>query len=108
MWPLAKNLAGSQTMADRFQLIAGGMELVNGFSELNDPIEQRQRLEAQELLRKEENKEAHPMDEEFIEMLEYGMPPAAGLAISIDRLTMLLTDAHNIKEVILFPTMRPR
>ncbi|OGF63260.1 lysine--tRNA ligase [Candidatus Giovannonibacteria bacterium RIFCSPLOWO2_01_FULL_44_40] len=108
MSPLAKNLAGSQTMADRFQLIAGGMELVNGFSELNDPIEQRQRLEAQELLRKEENKEAHPMDEEFIEMLEYGMPPAAGLAISIDRLTMLLTDAHNIKEVILFPTMRPR
>lgn len=106
--PLAKSKDGSSKIADRFQLIVGGVELVNGFSELNDPLEQRKRLEEQENLRKKENKEAHPMDEEFIEMLEYGMPPAAGLAVSIDRLTMLLTDTHNIKEVILFPTMKPR
>lgn len=108
MSPLAKSLPGNNKIVDRFQLIVGGIELVNGFSELNDPLEQRRRLEEQENLRKKENKEAHPMDEEFIEMLEYGMPPAAGLAVSIDRLTMLLTDTHNIKEVILFPTMKPR
>lgn len=108
MSPLAKNFIGNPGIVDRFQLIVGGLELINGFSELNDPVEQRRRLKAQEVLRKEENKEAHPMDEEFIEMLEYGMPPAAGIGVSIDRLTMLLTDAHNIKEVILFPTMKPR
>ena len=108
MSPLAKNISGNSGIVDRFQLILGGVELVNGFSELNDPEEQKARLETQETLRKTENKEAHPMDEEFIEMLEYGMPPAAGLAVSIDRLAMLLTDTHNVKEVILFPTMKPR
>lgn len=108
MSPLAKSIKGSPKIVDRFQLIVGGVELINGFSELNDPEEQKKRLEAQEKLRMAENKEAHPMDEEFIEMLEYGMPPAAGLAISIDRLTMLLTDTRNIKEVIIFPTMKPK
>ncbi|QQG42365.1 MAG: lysine--tRNA ligase [Candidatus Giovannonibacteria bacterium] len=115
MSPLAKNLpdgkagiSGNPKIVDRFQLIVGGLELANGFSELNDPEEQRRRLEAQEKLRAAENKEAHPMDEEFIEMLEYGMPPAAGLAVSIDRLAMLLTNTHNIKEVIIFPTMKPK
>ena len=108
MSPLAKNRAGNLKIVDRFQLIVGGIELINGFSELNDPEEQRKRLEAQEKLRAAENKEAHPMDEDFIEMLEYGMPPAAGLAVSIDRLAMLLTDMHNIKEVIIFPTMKPK
>ena len=115
MSPLAKNLpdgkagiSGNPKIVDRFQLIVGGLELANGFSELNDPEEQKRRLEAQEKLRAAENKEAHPMDEEFIEMLEYGMPPAAGVGLSIDRLTMLLTGTHNIKEVIIFPTMRPR
>ncbi|HBT81241.1 lysine--tRNA ligase [Candidatus Giovannonibacteria bacterium RIFCSPLOWO2_01_FULL_48_47] len=106
--PLAKNLSENQKLVDRFQLIIGGIELVNGFSELNDPQEQRVRFEMQEDLRKKEDREAHPMDEEFIEALEYGMPPAAGLAVSIDRLSMLLTDTSNIKEVILFPILKPK
>lgn len=106
--PLAKNHPQDKKLVDRFQLIISGMEFVNGFSELNDPQEQKNRFEFQEELRGKEDKEAHPMDEDFIEALEYGMPPAAGLAVSIDRLTMLLTDTHNIKEVILFPTMKPK
>jgi len=106
--PLAKNLGSSKELVDRFQLIIGGIELINGFSELNDPEEQRSRFLTQEEKRSQKEKETHPMDEDFVEMLEYGMPPAAGLAISIDRLTMLLTDSHNIKEVILFPTMKPK
>ncbi|MDO8523577.1 MAG: lysine--tRNA ligase [bacterium] len=106
--PLAKELSGKPDLVDRFQLIIGGVEMVNGFSELNDPLEQRKRMEAQEKMREAGEKEAEPMDEDFIEALEYGMPPAAGLAVSIDRLTMLLGDIHNIKEVILFPTMKPR
>ena len=106
--PLAKSHQKNPNLADRFQLIAGGIELVNGFSELNDPLEQRKRMEAQEKMREAGEKEAEPLDEDFIEALEYGMPPAAGLAVSIDRLTMLLSDTRNIKEVILFPTMKPR
>ena len=106
--PLAKNLPSNNGLVDRFQMIISGIEFVNGFSELNDPIEQRARFEFQEGLRGKEDKEAHPLDEDFIEALEYGMPPAAGLAVSIDRLTMLFSDTHNIKEVILFPTMRPK
>ena len=106
--PLAKGHAKNPNLADRFQLIVGGIELVNGFSELNDPLEQRKRMEAQEKMREAGEKEAEPLDEDFIEALEYGMPPAAGLGLSIDRLTMLLSDKHNIKEVILFPTMKPR
>ena len=106
--PLAKGLAGKPDLVDRFQLIIGGIETVNGFSELNDPLEQRKRMESQEQMREAGEKEAEPMDESFIEALEFGMPPAAGLAISIDRLTMLLGDVHNIKEVILFPTMKPK
>jgi len=82
--------------------------MVNGFSELNDPLEQRSRMESQEKIRAAGEKESEPMDEDFIEALEYGMPPAAGLAVSIDRLTMLLGDIHNVKEVILFPTMKPK
>ena len=104
----AGRLESNNDLVDRFQLIIGGIELINGFSELNDPEEQRKRFLGQEERRASHDKEAHPMDEDFIEMLEYGMPPAAGLAISIDRLTMLLSDTHNIKEVILFPTLKPR
>ena len=107
MSPLAKNAEGSADIVDRFQLIIGGVEMMNGFSELNDPQEQRKRLEAQERLKGTDN-EAHPLDEEFIEMMEYGLPSAAGLGMSIDRLVMLLSDTDNIKEVILFPTMKPR
>lgn len=101
-------LATKESLVDRFQLIMGGIELINGFSELNDPEEQRKRFLAQEEMRAGADKEAHPMDEDFLEMLEYGMPPAAGLGMSIDRLTMLLSDTHNIKEAILFPILKPR
>jgi len=106
--PLAKNHISDAGLVDRFQLIMGGVELANGFSELNDPFEQRARIAAQEEMKKAGEKETAPMDEEFLEMMEYGMPPAAGIGLSIDRLTMLLTDTHNIKEVILFPTMKPK
>lgn len=106
--PLAKELSDNPNLVDRFQLIIGGVEVVNGFSELNNPLEQKKRFEFQETLRKGKDKEAHPMDEDYVEALEYGMPPAAGLGIGIDRLVMLLTDTHNIKEVILFPTMKPK
>ena len=82
--------------------------MVNGFSELNDPLDQRERFEAQEKMSQEGEEETHPLDESFIEALEYGMPPAAGAAIGIDRLIMFLTDTKNIREVVLFPTMRPR
>lgn len=92
----------------RFQLITGGLELVNGFSELNDPLDQLERFKGQEKMREAGEKESHPIDEEFTEALEYGMPPAAGAGLGIDRLIMLLTNTDNIKEVILFPTMRPK
>lgn len=105
--PLAKQISG-KSMLDRFQLIIGGLEIANGFSELNDPFEQRQRFLAQEKLAASGDKGANPKDEEYLEAMEYGMPPAAGVGIGIDRLAMLLTDTRNIKEVILFPTMRPK
>jgi lysyl-tRNA synthetase class 2 len=104
----AEDPAGPAGRAERFQLIVGGIELVNGYSELNDPLEQRERFEAQEKLRAEGEEEITRFDENYLEALEYGMPPAAGLGIGVDRLAQLLTDTHNIKEVILFPTLRPR
>lgn len=90
----------------RFQLIVNGLEIANGFSEINDPIDQKQRFEAQEKLRKKGDKEAHQYDKDFIEALEYGMPPAAGIGIGIDRLMVLLTESRTLREAILFPTMR--
>jgi lysyl-tRNA synthetase class 2 len=93
---------------DVFQLVAGGMELVKAFSELNDPIDQRERFTKEEANAKKGDKEAQPNDLEFVEALEYGMPPAGGVGIGMDRLAMLLTGTRNIKEIILFPTMRPR
>ena len=93
-------------MADMYQLIAGGLEMVKGFSELNEPTEQRKRFLEQEKMRAAGDEEADRMDEDFLDALEYGMPPAAGFAIGIDRLIMLLTDAPNIREVVLFPTLR--
>ena len=107
--PLAKQLEKNPSKLASFQLVAGGCwELVIGFSELNDPLEQRRRFEEQEKFFKEGLEEAQRMDEDFIEALEHGMPPAAGWGLGIDRLVALLTDSHSLREVILFPTMRPR
>lgn len=106
--PLSKTLSKNPSKADAFQVFVGGLELIKAFTELNDPLEQRKRFEEQERLRVEGDKEAQRLDEDFIESLEYGMPPAAGFGMGIDRLTMLLTDSHTAREAILFPTMRPK
>ncbi len=106
--PLAKRKKDNKELIDRFQLIIKGMEIVNGFSELNDPIDQKERFAEQDKARALGEKEISPSDEDYLEAMEYGMPPAAGWAIGIDRLVMLLTDTHNIREVILFPTLRPK
>lgn len=92
----------------RFQLVAAGIELTNAFAEVNDPLDQKERFEEQERMYGTGEEEAHRIDEDYIEALEHGMPPAAGLGIGIDRLVMLLTNTRNIKEVVLFPTMKPR
>ncbi len=106
--PLAKRKEGEPSLIDRFQLAIGGIEMVNGFSELNDPFDQRARFAEQDKMKEKGEKEVSPSDEDYLEAMEYGMPPSAGLGIGVDRLVMLLTDTHNIKEVILFPTMRPK
>jgi len=104
--PLAKSLEKDSTKLANFQLVAGGTELLNAFSELNDPIEQRKRFEEQEKLFKKGFEEAQRKDKDFLEALEYGMPPAAGFGMGIDRLIVLLTNSHSLREVILFPTMK--
>ena len=106
--PLTKRKEGESHLVDAFQFYAGGFELVKAFSELNDPIDQRKRFEAQEKFKKEGDREAQLLDESFLEAMEYGIPPAGGVGIGIDRLVMLLTDVKNIKEVILFPTLKPK
>lgn len=106
--PLAKKKSDDDKLVDAFQLVIGGLEIVKAFSELNNPLEQRSRFEAQENNRAAGDNEAQRIDEDFLEALEYGMPPAGGVGIGIDRLTMLLTNTQNIKEVILFPTLKPR
>ncbi len=105
--PLAKKKASDPTLVDRFELFIAGREIANAFSELNDPLDQRERFQRQceEKARGEE--EAHPMDEDFIRALEYGMPPAAGEGVGIDRLMMLLANVPSIRDVILFPQMKP-
>ena len=106
--PLAKKLDNDDKHVARFQLIVGGMEVVNGFSELNDPVDQRERFMKQEENARKGDYEAQRMDDDFIEALEYGMPPAAGVGIGIDRLVALFTDSHSVREVIAFPLMKPR
>lgn len=107
-FPLAKASEKDSSKLNNLQLVVGGWELINAFSELNDPIEQRRRFEEQEKFFKKGQKEAQRMDEDFLTALEYGMPPAAGFGLGIDRLVALLTDSHSLREVILFPTMRPK
>ena len=106
--PLAKvSRDGNPEIVERFELFIGGMEFANSFTELNDPIEQRNRLEAQSKLRDLGDDEAQVVDEEFLQAMETGMPPTGGVGIGVDRLVMLLTEQNSIKDVLLFPAMRP-
>ncbi len=107
MKPLAKALSLDPTKAASFQLLVAGMELVNAYNELNDPLEQEARFSEQEKMKVRGSTEAQAGDADFIEALKYGMPPTVGFGMGLDRLTAILTDSHSLKEVILFPTLRP-
>jgi lysyl-tRNA synthetase class 2 len=105
--PLSKQKPDEPDWTERWEIFAGKMEIANGFSELNDPEDQRRRFEGQLKERERGDDEAHQMDEDYIRALSYGMPPAGGVGVGVDRLAMLLTDSHTIRDVILFPLLRP-
>jgi lysyl-tRNA synthetase class 2 len=105
--PLSKNKVSDPSFVDRFEIYAAGMEIGNAYTELNDPLEQRRRFELQGRDRAAGDEEAHQMDEDYIRAMSYGMPPTGGEGIGIDRLTMILTNSKSIRDVILFPLMRP-
>ena len=105
--PLANNNPDDPTMVDRFEIFIAGMEIGNAFTELNNPMEQRRRFDGQLDMRERGDDEAHQMDEDYLRAMAYGMPPTAGEGLGIDRLTMLLTNSQSIRDVILFPLLRP-
>ncbi|TES95507.1 lysine--tRNA ligase [Patescibacteria group bacterium] len=106
--PLAKKRAEDSKEVERYQLILGGFEIVNAYSELNDPLDQRERFEEQLKMRQKGDQEAHPLDEDYLEAMEYGMPPTAGFGLGVDRLTMILSGTDTIRDVILFPVLKPK